>query len=249
MKFYKKLMIILLAALFSHTAFAQEDSDYVMFLSLYLNPAPGKSMDLVKGVKAHNEKFHSEGEKTAFLQSVMTGPRSGQYVWVQGPVHYATFDEGLSDEHNMDWETNVVAHCRRVHSIQLWRRSETHSYNPENEVSADNVLARIFKINNKQGAQGAVMDQILKIKEVLEAKKFDMARRVYTQDFRSESGENVALIYPFANFKELETRRGLPPGFFEAYQEVHGEGSNQEIGKIFEENTNGWYDEVRLLVK
>ena len=249
MKRTTQWVLLFLTVVYSQSLSAQAGGDYVMFLSLYLDAAPGKAVDLVKGVKAHNQKFHAEGESTAYLWSVMTGPRSGQYLWAQGPVHYATFDTGLSEEHNMDWEQNVASNCRKVHTLQLWRRSETHSYNPENEVVGDKIIARIFKIKSHSGAQGAVMDVILKIKEVCEAKNYELARRVYTQDFRSETGENVALIYPFDSFTVLETRIGLPAGFFEDYESVHGEGSGAKFQEILDMNTNGWYDEVRTRVK
>lgn len=248
MKSIMKLMVAFLFV-YSHSIIAQTNEDYVMFLSLYLDPAPGKAVELVKGAKVHNQKFHAEGESKAYLWSIMSGPRSGQFVWVQGPVHYVTFDTDLTEEHNMDWEKNVASNCRKVHTIQMWRRSDTHSYNPDNEIVGDKVIARVFKLKSHSGAQEAVMDVILKIKEVCEAKNYNLARRVYTQEFRSETGENVSLIYPFESFTELETRRGLPPSFLEDYEAVHGQGSTAAFQEILDSNTNGWYDEVRIPVK
>ena len=141
---YKKLIIAALAVtvLFSGRVIAQDD--YVMFLSESLNPLPGHATELVKGVKAHNEKFHASGDDKAYVFSILTGPRSGQFVWVQGPVKYAKLDETLSDEHTTDWDANVAAHCQAVGEIQVLKRNEELTYNPENEVVGENVLARIF---------------------------------------------------------------------------------------------------------
>lgn len=248
MKSIIKLMVVFLLV-YSHSIIAQTSDDYVMFLSLYLDPAPGKTVDMVNGVKAHNQKFHADGESKAYLWSILSGPRSGQYVWTQGPMRYAKLDEGLTLEHNIDWDKNVTINCRRVHSIHMWKRSETHTYNPDSQVIGDKIIARVFKLKSNSGAQAAVMEIVLKIKEVCVAKKYDLARRVYTSEFRSERGENIALVYPFESFKDLETRIGLPSTFAEDYEDVHGKGSLAEFQKIMDDNTNGWYDEVRIPVK
>ena len=143
MKTLKTLLKGLVLVLFLSTNMYAQD-DYVMFLGINLDPIPGKSVDLVKGVKDHNAKYHAEGESKAYLWAIITGPRSGQYAWAQGPMKYAKMDEGLSAEHNEDWANKVMAHCRNNEQITMFRRLDDHSYNPENETVGENILARIF---------------------------------------------------------------------------------------------------------
>ncbi len=71
-----------------------------MFLSLYHDPAPGKTSKIIEGLKAHNAKFHAEGDSKTYIWNIVTGPRSGQISWAQGPLKYSKLDEGLTDEHN-----------------------------------------------------------------------------------------------------------------------------------------------------
>lgn len=221
-------------------------SDYVLFLSIYLDPAPGKGVELVEGLKAHNQKFHAEGDDKAYFWSILTGPRSGQFVWAQGPIKYSKLDVALTAEHTADWEKNVAANCVKVSNYQFSKRNEELTYNPENETVGENILARIFYGISDQTA---LLEGIGKIKAVCEAKKYDMARRVYTSEFRSDKGEDVFLIYPFSSWTEFESRRGLPANFSEDFDSVHGEGSWAKTTEILSASAEGWYDEVRVMVK
>lgn len=224
----------------------QAQDDYTMFLGMYLDPIPGQSVELVKGVKAHNAKFHADGDDKAYLWSVLTGPRSGQFSWAQGPIKYTKMNEQLTDEHAADWDSNVASKCRTVGEIRMLRRSEEHTYNPANEVIGKNVLARMFY---GVSDQGAAMEAILKIKEVLVATKADYARRVYVTDFRNKENESIMLIYPFDDWEEMETRIGLESNFAEQFNKVHGDGSFAETISKLNESTEGWYDEVRVMVE
>ena len=244
----KKLITFLLTLVFitliSVRLSAQDD--YVMFLSIALDPIPGKSVELVKGVQEHNAAYHTEGESKAYLWAIVTGPRSGQYAWAQGPMKYAKMDEGLSDAHNADWASKVMANCRNNEQIRMFRRLDDHSYNPANEVVGTNVLARIFyNVNDR----GTLLEGMMKIKETLAAKKRDYARRVYVSDFQGQEREDVMLIYPFEKWSGMETRRGLESDFGKVFDEVHGAGSWEKTTAKLAESSDGWYDEIRVMVK
>ena len=108
----KKFTAVLVIALLSFSvAMAQ---DYTLFMTIELDPAPGKALDLQNGVKAHNEKYHKDGSTKGYLWSVLSGPRSGKYIWGQGPMPWEEMDNPLGDEHLADWEKNVAAHCKNV---------------------------------------------------------------------------------------------------------------------------------------
>ncbi|MFZ9045605.1 MAG: hypothetical protein ACO2ZZ_07035 [Cyclobacteriaceae bacterium] len=224
----------------------QAQDDYTMFLGMYLDPIPGQSVELVKGVKAHNAKYHAEGDDKAYLWNILTGPRSGQFSWAQGPIKYAKLNEALSEEHQMDWDSNVASKCRNVGEIRMFRRAEDHTYNPEGEVIGKNVLARMFY---GVSDQGAAMEVVLKIKETLEANKADYARRVYVTDFRTRENESIMLIYPFDDWTEMETRKGLGPNFGEQFDKVHGDGAWAKNSEKLSASTEGWYDEIRVMVE
>ncbi len=223
-----------------------QNDEYILFYHLYLDPEPGNRVKVAKGARYHNQRYHKEGESKAYLWDVVTGPRAGTYMWGQGPMRYSKFEEKQSDEHNMDWEQNVSAFCRNISDVRLSRRIEDLTYNPENEIIADNQLARIFYgVTDRQSA----LQVIGKIKEVMVAKDHDYARRVYTTDFQTKDREDIMLIYPFEKWSDMEKRRGLEFDFADQYDEVHGEGSWEKDIAILSKSVGGFYDEIRTMVK
>jgi len=242
----KKLGTVLLFMVgFTFAGLAQSGS--VMFMSETLDPIPGHSSQLEKGVKAHNAKYHASGEAKATLSSILTGPRSGQYAWVQGPMSYASMDKPLSAEHNADWDANVAIHCRNVGGMRIVKRHEGTTYNPNNEVTADNVLARVFYgVTDPE----KLLEAMGMIQKVYVANKVTSARRVYTTEFRNKEGEAVTLIYPFKSFTEFEKSKGLPFEDLPAeLVKVHGPNGYQKFQELMDASNAGWYDEVRVMVK
>ncbi|MDH3650594.1 MAG: hypothetical protein OEQ53_13005 [Saprospiraceae bacterium] len=241
----KKFTTVLAISLLSFSvAMAQ---DYTMFMTIELDPAPGKALELEKGVKIHNEKYHKDGSTKGYLWSVLSGPRAGQYVWGQGPMTWESMDSGLSEEHAADWEKNVAAHCKYVGNFIYMRRDDKRSYNPENQVTAPKIIAKIFTVT---GNRGALLDALDEIGKVFKAKKYAQARRVYASVFNLKNKQEVALIYPFDSFKMFETTTGLPAGFRQDFEEINGFGSWQRlVTDPINENSDGFFDEVRVLVE
>ena len=236
------LLIVLISCLSSLTVLAQS----VLYMNQILDPIPGHAVDLEKGAKAHNAKYHASGDATANLFAILTGPRSGQYAWVQGPMTYATLDKPLSAEHNMDWDKNVGAHCRSTGELRIMKRDDATSYSPPNDKPAENYLARVFYgVSNP----GQTLEAIGMIKKVYEANKITTARRVYTSEFRTADGEGIVLVYPFTSFTEFEKTKGLPfADLPKEMDKVHGAGGMEKFLELMKSN-EGWYDEVRTLVK
>ena len=85
-----KIKIYLLTLLFSQQIFAQNQE--VVYENIFLVPEKTKEALLVEGVKAHNQEYHSEGETRASLYTVLIGPHSGQYVWLNGPMTLSDYD-------------------------------------------------------------------------------------------------------------------------------------------------------------
>ncbi len=240
----RKLVLALAMVVYVFAASAQDKS--TMFLSIALDPIPGKAVELQEGVKAHNAKYHASGEAKAYLFSVMTGPRGGQYVWTQGPMTYASLDKPLTKEHTADWEKNVASYCRSVGALKIMKRDEALSYNPANEMVAENSLARIFYgVSNQNG----LLEAMGMVKKVFETKKYPNARRVYTSEFRTMDGEDVALIYPFSSFTEFTKFKGIPGDLKTEMTAIFGEAGWTKFQEMMQASSAGWYDEVRTMVK
>ena len=159
---------------------------------------------------------------------------------------WGDMDTPLTEDHKADWEKNVGAHCKSTSYFNYFKRIDEHSYNPENQVTASKTMARIFTIT---GNRARVLDAVGEISKVFKAKNYQQARRVYSSVFNLENGQEVAIIFPFESFKTFETSI-LPEGFMQTFEEINGFGSWQRlILDPIVENSDGFYDEVRVLVE
>ncbi|NJN41129.1 MAG: hypothetical protein HC811_01675 [Flammeovirgaceae bacterium] len=57
------------------------------------------------------------------------------------------------------------------------------------------------------------------------------------------------LIYPFTSWMEFETKIGLAPDFQKDFDSVHGAGSWAKTTAALDASVEGWFDEVRVMIK
>ncbi len=219
----------------------------VLYMNQILDPIPGKVVEFENGVKMHNAKYHASGENKANLFTILTGPRSGQYAWVQGPMSYATMDKPLSKEHAADWEKNVGMYSKTNGPLRFVRLNTELSYIPDPNAVVENYIVRIF-----YGVTD--MDQLLEgigmIKKIYETNKIASSRSVYTSEFRNKEGEDVGLVYPFKSWTEFEKRKGLAIDDLPAeMNKVYGATGMMQFLEKMQAGSPGWYDEVRMMIK
>ena len=158
-------------------------------------------------------------------------------------------DASISADHTKDWEVNVERYARS-HNYQYSTRDEDLTYNPDNEVVGTSILQRVFDVKNKSKDMEAVVGAIKSIKETLVKLDADIARRVYRNQFRSADRKDISLVYPFESWTRFENSNGLPPNFATAYDKINGKGSWQKnVVKVLDNHTDGWYDEIRVMIK
>ncbi len=238
------IALIAVVLLFTGSAKAQ---NAVLYMNQILEPIPGKIVEFENGVKAHNAKYHASGPEKANLFSIMTGPRSGQYAWVQGPMSYAAMDKALTKEHTIDWEKNVGAFTKKNGEIRFVRLESDLSYSADPNAVVENYIVRIFygvtDLNQ-------LLDAIGMIKKIYDTNKYKSSRSVYTTEFREKNEEAVALVYPFKSWTEFETRKGLAIDDLPTeMNKVHGPTGWQTFQDKMAAGSPGWYDEVRMMIK
>ena len=240
------MRLIILFLLCSTASLAQETTIYENIILTPIKQMEGK---LMEGVKLHNAKYHSKGKSTATLYSILSGPNSGKFVWLDGPMTYADLDQQPDAAHMADWGKNIQSYItdEKIKHAQLhWEAS----YTPAEFGSSDYLLIRTSKLSNKANSMAKVLEAITKIKEVLVATNASIVRRVYVSPFRSENGEDISLVYPFKSFTRFEKGNGLPENFAASYEEINCMGSwRRDIADVLETYTDGRYDEIRTLVK
>ena len=243
----KRILGILIPLLTCATLFAQ---DYIMFQTQYLELREGQHSALQAGVKKHNKKFHggSNGPE-AYLWYVSAGPYAGQYNWAVGPTKFSDMDQPLSTAHIIDWEYKVEKYARS-HGHTFMMRDEEMTYNPKNETVGENILMKRIPIKNGQEHVEAVENAVQKIADVLKKTNAKIARRVYRKAF-PDGHQEIMLVYPFSSWTEFEGNvRGLPEGFQNSYEKIHGNGSfRKEVMDVLSTHSDGVTQEIMTMVK
>ena len=118
---------IILAVFCTSLLFAQNKE--VVYETIFLSPEKSSENLLVEGVKKHNQKFHSKGETTASLYSVLVGAHSGQYVWLNGPMEMSDYDAMPDQAHMEDWQKNIRNYATSE-TVKLAKLNWEASYSP-----------------------------------------------------------------------------------------------------------------------
>ena len=129
----KKLLIPICLIISIHLT-AQEDDGYVMYQTIQLKAKSGHQMDLREGLKAHNEKFHTEGSEAVSVWNIRSGP--GGLSWVKGPMTWSSLDTPLTEDHRADWQKNVAAHAD-VGEFGYWKLVDGDSNGARHECNWD----------------------------------------------------------------------------------------------------------------
>ena len=243
----KRIVGILIPLMVCATLVAQ---DYVMFQTSTLKLRAGQNASLQAGVKKHNDKYHNgKDSPKAYLWYINTGPNSGNYSWAVGPTKFSDMDQSLPDDHVKDWERNVSPYADETEVVYMMRDEEM-TYNPKNETVGENILMKRIPIKNGQAHVEAVENAVQKIADVLKKTNAKIARRVYRKAF-PDGHQEIMLVYPFSSWTEFEGNvRGLPEGFQNSYEKIHGKGSfRKEVMDVLSTHSDGVTQEIMTMVK
>jgi hypothetical protein len=225
-----------------------QTGDYVMFESRNLDPLPGQYTELREAVISHDNLFHQDGNRKAYLFEILTGPRSGGFFWEMGPLTYTDLDETRAPEDHVHWDVEVARLAAKVHRHQLWMRDEQAGYNPAGQVTANQLILRTTRLK-PHGSLREVLDVFEKISLSMQEMGSTQARRVYVAEFRTLHGEDIMEVFPFTSWTDLEDAKGLPKGWEESFEKLYGEGSVEEmVHQVLAVHTDGYYDEILIAV-
>ena len=208
-----------------------QDNETHMYETIYITPIPGKISELNAALSAHNKKYHGEGDYTALVQSVITGRRTGDYVWLMGPGNFTRLDSRPAEGgHDDDWTNNVLVNVSEVANAEYWVRDDKAFYSPE-DYSGDKIRIRFHKVKTGKGQK--YREMFNKIVEVYRAKTYKQTVTLYRNRFPTAYGRTGATVTGFSNWSMYDE-----DGTFVAdFNSVHGEGSFAK-----------WIEEFRTLL-
>jgi len=219
--------------------FSQEaDTEYKMYEMIYIKPKTDKLKELGEAMAKHNKTYHNEKPYTAYIWMAQTGPHTGEWVWVMGPLTFTDLDSRPeTTEHLEDWRDNVMPYVKDVSEGEYWKYDDKVSYNPEGSFSGKEVWT-LYDIKPFEGYRFTAL--LEKVVEVYKEKDYPNYFQVYRSQFSSGSGRDVAIGFGFKNWAFFDE----DDHFWKDYEEVHGEGSKWKFFEEYRDVVESSYDEV-----
>lgn len=218
-------------------AFAQ--TDYTQLEVMSVTPKADK-MDLFKkGMAAHNKKYHPAGPYHASVSTTVTGPGTGEYTWVMGPVTFSQLDSRPGKgEHDLDWEKNVAAFSESG-PVSYWRQNKDISYQPEGVAVLPKGRIRYNYV--LPGQMDRYVEQLKKVVAVYKSKKYKRSFSLWTH-YGATRDANAVTINNYANWAGFDDTGN----FVKDFDEVHGAGAFALFLEDLERciDTSRGYDEL-----
>jgi hypothetical protein len=234
----KQFLMAGLIMLICAAGFAQ--TDYLQYEVIYIKPKLGESDLLKKGLADHNKKYHAKDPFRVSVGSIITGPNSGDYVWVMGPSTWTQLDDAPGDgEHMADWEKNISPYCESMGETMFWRANKEVFYLPGGSESFKKSRMRAQYVY--PGQMDRYIEQMKKVVEVFKQKKYGASFTMATRVGLSQ-GPNAVTFVDFEKWAFWDSGAN----FVKDFEEVHGLGSYarfvEELGLCLDMSKT--YDEL-----
>lgn len=233
-------MIYSFALLCLSATMLMAQADYKMWRTVSFEPKIDQIATFEKNMAAHNKKYHNEGNKTASVWYNLTGSNAGKYVVAIGPVTFTDYDSyEQSDEHDKDWNENVLPYVKEVSDYEFWKLDEELSHTPEGSSTGK----EIFRVYNLKPWEGYRFYELLKkVSEVYKKKPQENYFHVYWSEFSSNSGRDVAIALGQKTWASLDDKSK----FSDDYEEVHGDGSWRLLLEELQDVVVSFEDELSM---
>jgi len=145
---FKRSIIIAALLLWCNGVTAQNDPSIVRAITI--TPKPGMNMDLEKGLKDHNDKFHKRAGYEVYMWQIVSGDDYGSYLRGTGRKNWKDFDnEDDPPEDTEHWNKYVTPYVEKSTGQEYWQRYSNLSYNGlGNNSSAAMLNVSMFLVHD-----------------------------------------------------------------------------------------------------
>ena len=230
--------------LFISAAFFANSQGKTLYSVSFVKPKAGMKSAFEASWKIHLAKFHMTDDKRNVYE-IMSGPRSGTYLIVKGPISYADMDvERATDKaHGLDLEKNFSPKLENNSTEATYHWDDTASFNPN--IVAEKFFVQVTHI--KFGMQNETLRES-KRGSLVNAKLNPTSRfstNVYTQIWAGSDPTMVSVRNLKDGFKELEANyygpnpmANQPNAFKDAYMKDYGQDAWDARSKLLDNNAN-----------
>ena len=225
------------------SVFTFGQTDYVMFKTVYMKPDYANLKDLGKAMTEYNKTYANEAPFKGHVWVVNSGPRTGEWLYVMGPLTFTDIDSReVSDDQRDLWLFELMPNVKSMSDGSFWRMDADKSYEGTGEFTGKEVLT-YFKIKN--GEEYRFKQMVADVKEVYEAKSYPNFFQLYYSQFSKKCGYDVLIAGGISNWADFDNR----PNFKADYEEVHGEGSFQKLLDEYDSVVENEYDEIIMYIE
>jgi hypothetical protein len=231
--------IAFLALCFTFTTTQAQDDGRSIYEYIMLTPVNSKLKTLQDNMRAHNQKYHSEGPYQAYVFTIATGKDFGKIVWQMGPLKLADLDGRPSDNgHDDDWRDNIMPYVRHITDAEYWNtNTELSLFKDMSTESVSHPLlgVRFHNINRGKGNRlNSWLENVSKtVASMEDAAPWGIFYNMFQQ---GERGRHIATVNYFKNWTDVGNNRN----FMAAYEKTHGDGSwanfMDEIDDLFSDS-------------
>ena len=129
----KIIYIITIAIVFASCKKEQPKIDWPddpmpIYEVIFLKPKNDAIEAFQKAVIEHNSIYHNKTEGVnAYLRSIVSGKKAGQYIWVEGPMSFEYVDNKQEIEGRMEsWNNNIMPHVDEMTDSNYLRVFDYH---------------------------------------------------------------------------------------------------------------------------
>lgn len=241
----KRLIGLAIALFFGFAIVAQtnEKPEKTVVESVYILPKKGMADEFEKAIKAHNDKFHPEGDHVAGLRRIDYGDKAGWYVWIMGPTTYAGLDSRPTHEngHEEDWQKTIEPLVHKYGPVNLWNFNEKLSIGKDILMESKHYEA--WGIDLKKGQYYRFEQIAMKIMKTSE--KLGYAFLVFNNPLHTTNSPDVAWVWNFKSYADW----AKDDGFRKEFEKLYGEGSWQNMYTEWMDITNDYNAELRTIIR
>ena len=173
---FKRMVALFIVMVWCGDLVAQDSP--VIIRVRYITVKEGMRDEFIDAAAKKTRRFNSkEGSPRFFTWEITDGPRQGQFVRGQSGTTWSDFDNPTPQKELDYWIENVRPYIEKQDNMQTWVTLTDISYNGRGDNTPPN-FGRMWFYNINPGMNSRMIENARKIKEVHEAKKTNLLKRI-----------------------------------------------------------------------
>ena len=226
-------------------SFAQDENRNVYEVT-YLKAKAGFDQEFESSVKNHLKSFYKD-ENKAYLRKVAQGYRSGEYLWINGPMKMSFMDQ-KNKRREDDWNKNILSKAELKDSNLYRNHPEYSSMSKSESGSGEVVFVRGFKQQNSK----TTFDILKRLKKISDMTEGCNPYNIVTPIAKSKGEPDFYIVRHLSSmgeFDEDDLFDNKICNVGEIFQKELSKEERDNFMQMWEDNFEVVYSQFRTRVK